>query len=90
MFGTPADIMVADSYLKGIRDFDVATIYQAMRKTALEPVPKGAPFPGRDGVQNYVKYGYLPTDLNNHAVAQTLEYCYADHAISLLAKALGH
>ena len=35
MLGTPADIVIADSYLKGIRDFEVAKAYQAMRRTAL-------------------------------------------------------
>lgn len=35
MLGTPADIVIADSYLKGIRDFDVEKAYQAMRRTAL-------------------------------------------------------
>ena len=39
MFGTPADIVIADTYLKGIRDFDVEAAYQAMRKTALGPTP---------------------------------------------------
>jgi predicted alpha-1,2-mannosidase len=90
MFGTPGDIMVADAYLKGIRDFDVETAYQAMRKAALQATPKGSAFSGRDGVESYVKYGYCPTDLVNKSVAATLEYAYADHAISLLAKELGH
>ena len=31
MFGTPADMVIAESYLKGIRDFDVETAYGAMR-----------------------------------------------------------
>ena len=49
MFGTPADIMITETYLKGIRDFDVKTAYQAMRKTALGPTEQLALFgPGRD------------------------------------------
>ena len=35
MLGASADIVIAESYLKGIRDFDVETAYQAMRKAAL-------------------------------------------------------
>ena len=41
MLGTPADIVIADSYLKGIRDFDVEKAYQAMRRTALGPNTAG-------------------------------------------------
>ena len=63
MEGTPADIMITDSYLKGIRDFDVEKAYQAMRLTALGPTPKGAAFSGREGVTEYLKYGYCPTGL---------------------------
>ena len=46
MEGTPADIMITDSYLKGIRDFDAEKAYQAMRLTALGPTPPGARFSG--------------------------------------------
>ena len=60
MLGTPADIVIADSYLKGIRDFDVAKAYQAMRRTALGPTPPGAAFSGREGVTEYLQYGYCP------------------------------
>jgi predicted alpha-1,2-mannosidase len=90
MFGTPADIMIADTYLKGIRDFDVEAAYQAMRKTALGPTPQGAPFTGRKGIEEYLKFEYCPADLMQQAVSRTLEYCYADHAIAQLAEALGH
>ena len=44
MFGTPADIVIAESYLKGIRDFDVESAYGFMRKTALGPVRVRSPF----------------------------------------------
>ena len=90
MFGTPADIVIADTYLKGIRDFDVEAAYQAMRKTALGPTPPGAKFSGRKGIEDYLKYEYCPADLMSQAVSRTLEYCYADHAIARLAEALGH
>ena len=90
MFGTPADIMIAETYLKGIRDFDVETAYQAMRKTALGPTPKDSPFSGRKDVEHYLKYEYCPADLMKQAVSRNLEYCYADHAIARLAEALGH
>ena len=90
MFGTPADMVVAETYLKGIRDFDVETAYQAMRKTALGPTTQGSRFTGRKGIEEYLKFGYCPSDLMEQAVSRTLEYCYADHSAARLAKALGH
>ena len=90
MFGTPADIVIAESFLKGIRDFDVESAYQFMRKTAPGPVPAGSPFSGRVGVEHYLKHEYCPADLMKKSVASTIEYCYADQAIARLAEALGH
>jgi predicted alpha-1,2-mannosidase len=89
MFGTPADMVIAEAYLKGIRDFDVETAYQAMRKAALGK-PIKSRFSGRDGIEDYLKYRYVPSNAASGSVAKTLEYSYADHSISLLAEALGH
>jgi predicted alpha-1,2-mannosidase len=90
MLGTPADIVIADSYLKGIRDFDVAKAYQAMRRTALAPTPPGAAFSGREGVEQYLQYGYCPAGLVRNSVTRTLEHSWSDHGIALLAEALGY
>jgi predicted alpha-1,2-mannosidase len=89
MFGTPADVMITETYLKGIRDFDVKSAYQAMRKTALGPPTKSS-FSGRAGIDGYLKYHYCPADLMKQSVARTLEYCYCDHSIARLAETLGH
>lgn len=89
MLGTPADIVIAESYLKGIRDFDVEQAYQAMRRTALAPTPPGAAFSGRQGVEQYLKYGYCPARLVERSVSRTLEFAWADAAIANLAEALG-
>ena len=90
MLGTPADIVIADSYLKGIRDFDVGKAYEAMRRTALAATPPGAAFSGREGVESYLKYHYCPAGLMKESVSRTLEFSWSDHAISVLAEALGH
>jgi len=90
MFGTPADIVIADSWLRGIREFDVESAYQSMRRTALEPTPPGAAFSGRRGITDYREFGYCPTERVNESVARTLEYAWSDHSISLLAESLGH
>ncbi len=90
MFGTPADVVIADSYLKGIRDFDVERAYQAMRQTALAPTPSGAAFSGRQGISEYIKHKYCPSGLVRESVARTFEFGWADRSISALAEALGH
>lgn len=89
MFGTPADLVIAETYLKGIRDFDVEAAYEKIVSAALHPTPAGAPFSGREGIKEYNHYGYCPSDLMSESVSRTLEYCYADYAIGKLAEALG-
>ena len=90
MLGTPADIVIAETYLKGIRDFDVEKAYKAMRETALSPTPPGSAFSGREGVEYYLKFQYCPSGLMDESVSRTLEFGWADHAIANLAEALGH
>jgi predicted alpha-1,2-mannosidase len=89
MFGTPADVVVSEAYLKGIHDFDVETAYQAMRATGLTGKPAGTRFAGREGLEWYLQYGYCPSDKMDDSVAATMEFGWADNSISLLAKALG-
>ncbi len=62
MIGTSADIMIADTYLKGIQDFDVEKAYAGMRETAMAPTPPGSPYGGRGGISYYIDLGYLPSD----------------------------
>jgi predicted alpha-1,2-mannosidase len=89
MLGTPADITIADAWLKGIRDFDVEFAYQSMRRTALGPTPPGASFSGRRGIESYLKNHYCAANMMDEAVSKTLEYAWADHSIGQLAQALG-
>ena len=90
MLGASADIVISESWLKGIRDFDVQTAYRAMHDAALGMnIPKEG-FKPREGMTDCLKYNYCPADLMDEAVSKTLEYAYADDAISKLAKALGY
>jgi predicted alpha-1,2-mannosidase len=90
MLGASADIVLAESYLKGITDFDAESAYQAMRKAALAiDIPKEG-FKPRENMTECLKYRYCPADLMDEAVSKTLEYAYADDAVSKLAMALGH
>ncbi len=90
MLGSPADMVISESYQKGIRDFDVQDAYKGMKLLALNPTPKGSRFGGRSGIEDYNKFGYCPTDLMDKAVSRTLEYAWADHAIAVLADSLGY
>jgi len=88
MLGTPADMVIAESYLKGITDFDVEAAFGYMKNTALGGAPAG--IDRRDMADIYVQYGYVPADIMlEESVASTLEYAWADASIGLLAEALG-
>ena len=86
MVGDPAGIIIADTYLKGIRDFDVEKAYEAMLKSAdqLENNPL------RPGLKDYLEKGFLTTKtINSGSVSTTQEYNITDYAIAQLAKQLG-
>ena len=89
MFGTPADILVSEAYQKGLHDFDAETVYAAARETATEGVPEGSRFGGRQGLRDYLEYGYCPSDRVRESVACTLDYAWCDGALALWARAMG-
>lgn len=89
MLGSPADMVIAETWLKGIRDFDVESAFEGMKAIALGPTPKGSHYSGRRGITGYLEYGYCPSDLMDEAVSKTLEYAWADQSIANLASALG-
>ncbi len=86
MFGNPANIVFAESYLKGV-SFDARKAYEAMKKSS-DGIHKNAAM--RDGAAEYNAYGYLPDDLGyDDSVSKTLEYAWEDAALATLAEALG-
>jgi predicted alpha-1,2-mannosidase len=74
MLGDHAVSLITDSYMKGIRDFDVNKAYSAMRKNAMEKLD-GVPW-GRRGLKEYISLGFAPEDAGYELsiVANTLEY----------------
>ncbi len=87
MVGDPASIVITDSYLKGIRDFDIKKAYNAMLKSA-DQVDNN---PVRLGLKEYLERGYVTErSTNSGAVSITQEFNIADYAISRLAKELGN
>ena len=89
MIGSNSASLVADSYLKGIRGYDIETLYEAIIKNT-ENWMEDITSVGRYGADYYNKLGYIPYDVGiNENTARTLEYAYADYCIWKLAQELG-
>ncbi len=88
MVGNNSASVVAEAYLKGLRGYDINTLYDALVHGANNEGPISAV--GRYGVKYYNQLGYVPYDVNiDENAARTLEYAYDDYAIYELGKALG-
>ena len=87
MEGDPSIPYIVDAWMRGLRDFDVETAYEAMRK--------GATTPGeynllRPDANDYFSLGYVPLrEQYDNSVSHALEYYIADWNLSQFAKALG-
>ena len=81
MIGYHAVSVIADAYLKGIRDFDVELAKKAMIDTANHP--------HYDATPEYKQYGYVPLDVLPESTSITLEYAYDDYTIGQFFTALG-
>lgn len=87
MIGSNSASLIADAYLKGVRGFDINTLYEAILKNTENEGPLTSV--GRKGVKYYNELGYIPYDVNiNENAARTLEYAYDDFTIYKLAIAL--
>ena len=80
MVGNPGVIAVADAVLKDFGGFDKELAFEAMKNSAVRP---------DRGQDLRMKYGYIPCDLFNEAVAYDMEYAIADGAVADAAKKLG-
>jgi predicted alpha-1,2-mannosidase len=91
MVGDPACIVIADTYIKGIKNFDISTAYQAMKKGATQYSEN----PLRPGLDQYISKGYIPQDNRGMgwawgSAATSLEYYFADWSIAQVAQSLGN
>lgn len=88
MIGSNSAVNIADAYLRGIRDYDIETLYEAMLKNAESVGPVNSV--GRFGAEHYNELGYVPYDVGvNENAARTLEYAFADWCIAELGAELG-
>ncbi|MDR6943926.1 GH92 family glycosyl hydrolase [Mucilaginibacter pocheonensis] len=79
MIGNHAIPVIVDAYAKGIRDFDAAEAFTAM---------KAAVNRNQFGLDNYRKNGAVLADTEHQSVSKTLEYAYDDWCIAQMAKML--
>jgi predicted alpha-1,2-mannosidase len=93
MEGDPAVCVIADTWLRGLRDFDIATAYEAFLKSADTPGAANLMRPDNDP---YLRDGSIPMNYfaadfsGDNSVSHALEYYVADYALSRLAEDLGH
>ena len=100
MVGDHAASVIADAWLKGVRNFDVEKAWEGLRKNAYElplSYEEYCDGKGRRALTDYKNLGYIPNENlvqeafhKREQVSRTLEYAYDDYALSLLARALGH
>ena len=87
MEGDPSIPVIVDTWLKGLRDFDIELAYEAMCKGATLPGAENLLRPDND---DYVSLGYVPLrEQYDNSVSHALEYYIADNALSRIAAALG-
>lgn len=88
MVGNNSASVVADAYLKGLRGYDIETLYEALLHGAENAHPTIGST-GRLGHQYYNKLGYVPYNVGiNESAARSLEYAYNDWTIYKLGKKL--
>jgi predicted alpha-1,2-mannosidase len=81
MIGYHSVSVISDAIVKGnIEGVDASRALEAMATTARTKY--------YDGLEFYIKLGYVPEDKNSSSVSKTLEYAYDDWAIAQAAKKL--
>ena len=80
MIGYHAVPVIADAYLKGIRNYDAVKALKAMKHSATRD---------KLGLDSYKNIGFIPVEKESESVSKTLEYAYDDWTIAQMAKAMG-
>ena len=81
MVGDHSAPVIAEAIAKGFKGIDAKAAYAPWRKRELVDDYRG--------LAAYRKYGYVPCDMQDESASKTLDYCYDDHAIAVLANAAG-
>ncbi|SDP35675.1 alpha-1,2-mannosidase, putative [Phyllobacterium sp. YR620] len=84
MVGTSSDIIIADAYMKGIRNFDIDAAYNSIVRNASTFSSNNDR--GRKGMANTPFYGY--SILSSESVSWSLEGYLNDFGLAQMAKAM--
>ena len=84
MLGDCGALMVADTWLRGLRDFDVDAAWSVLRRSAMQTPTR------REALGEYLSLRYVPIEGRGASASATLEYAYADGALAAMARGLGH
>lgn len=85
MVGDPAAVMLTETYMYGIHNFDLKLAYQAMKHNATDTADN----PIRRYLKQYLNKHFVPANVRG-SVSMTLEYAISDYAIAATAKLLGY
>ena len=88
MIGYNAVSPLVDAVLKDVEGIDANQVYAAVRAAAMS-TEKHSPNYDKNGMEEYIRLGFVPAELNC-AVSKTTEQNYYDWCIAMLAKKLGH
>lgn len=79
MIGYHAVPVIADAYVKGIRDYDVNLALEAMHQSAQQNIL---------GIDHFRTTGYIPSEQEAESVSKSLEYAYDNWTIAVMADSL--
>jgi predicted alpha-1,2-mannosidase len=81
--------LLTNAYHKGIRNFNVAKMFEAIIKQQTEPgrPHEGGGHVGNRNLKDYKELGFVPDDAG--PASNTLAYAYDDWTVAQMAKALG-
>lgn len=81
MIGYHSVSAIADALVKGVTDVDPGTALKAAVQTSTVPY--------FDGLESYMKYGFVPEGATSNPVSVTLEFAYDDWCIAQIARLSG-
>jgi len=89
MVASHQNSLLTNAYHKGIRNYDVDKMYEAISRIQSEPgrLHEGGGYVGNRHLKSYMEKGYVPDEIG--PVSNTLAYAYDDWTVGQLAKALG-
>jgi predicted alpha-1,2-mannosidase len=80
MTGYHSVAVIADAWVKGVRNFDAETALRACVGTSANKL--------YEGINDYMKLGYVPLESSASAASVTLEYAFDDYTLARFAEAV--